>query len=115
MDKQLIFAEMLKAGGEIVIHGLHAVLTAVRQCGTIPPDWKWGLVVPIWKVNWDRQNYNNNRGITMLIVPHYMLAHLLLILIYNQMLRLQKPEQSEFTPGKSTKDHIRSLLILLER
>ncbi len=42
-----ISAEMVKAGGETMIHGLHAVLTAVWQSGTIPPDWKRGLVVPI--------------------------------------------------------------------
>merc|ERR1712035_263168 len=31
-----ISAELLKAGGEAMIHGLHAVLTAVWQSGTIP-------------------------------------------------------------------------------
>ncbi len=32
-----------------MIHGLHAVLTAVWQSVTIPPEWKRELVVPIWK------------------------------------------------------------------
>ena len=40
-----ISAELLKA----MIRGLHAVLTAVWHSGTIPPDWKKGLVVLIWK------------------------------------------------------------------
>ena len=44
-----ISAELLKGGGEAMIRGLHAVLTAVWHSGTIPPDWKKGLVVPIWK------------------------------------------------------------------
>ena len=39
--------ELLKAGGEAMISGLHAVLTAVWHSGTIPPDSKKGLVVPI--------------------------------------------------------------------
>ena len=51
-----ISAELLKAGGEAMIRGLHAVLTAVWHSGTIPPDWKKGLVVPIWKGNGDRQD-----------------------------------------------------------
>ena len=42
-----INAKLLKAGGEAMIHGLHAVLTTVWHSGTIPPDWKMGLVVPI--------------------------------------------------------------------
>ena len=33
-----ISAELLKAGGEAMIRGLHAVLTAVWHSGTIPPD-----------------------------------------------------------------------------
>ena len=41
--------ELLEAGGEAMIHGLHAVLTVVWHSGTIPPDWKRGLVFPIWK------------------------------------------------------------------
>ena len=42
-----ISAELLKAGGEAMIRGLHAVLTAVWLSRTILPDWKRGLVVPI--------------------------------------------------------------------
>ena len=55
-----ISAELLKAGGEAMIRGLHAVLTAVWHSGnTLPPDWKKGLVVPIWKGKGDRQDCSN--------------------------------------------------------
>ena len=56
-----ISAELLKAGVEAMIRGLHAVLTAVWHSGTIPPDGKKGLVVPIWKGKRDRQDFNNYR------------------------------------------------------
>lgn len=39
--------EMLKAGGQVIIHVVHAVW----QFSAIPFDWKSGLVVPIWKGN----------------------------------------------------------------
>ena len=42
-----ISAELLKAGGEAMIRGLYAVLTAVWHLGSILSDWKKGLVVPI--------------------------------------------------------------------
>ena len=45
----IISAELLKAGGEAMIRWLHAALTEVWHSGTIPPDWKKGFVVPIWK------------------------------------------------------------------
>ena len=105
-----ISVEMLKAGGEAMIHGLHAVLSAVWQSGTIPPDWKRGLVVPIWKGKGDRQDCNNYRGITLLSVPGKVLAHVLLMRIRSQLLKYQRPEQSGFTPGKSTTDRILALL-----
>ena len=63
-----IRAELLKAGGEAMIRGLHAVLTAVWHSDTIPPDWKTRWVIPIWKGKWDRQDCSNYRGITLLSV-----------------------------------------------
>ncbi len=86
-----VSAEMLKAGGEAMIRGLHAVLSAVLQFGTIPPDWKRGLVVPIWKGKGDRQDCNNYRGITLLSMPGKVLAQVLLMRIRSQLLRYQRP------------------------
>lgn len=43
-----ISTEVPKAGGETMIRGLHAFLTAIwHQTDNIPLDWKMGLVVPI--------------------------------------------------------------------
>ena len=110
-----ISAELLKAGGEAMICGLHAVLTAVWHSGTIPPDWKKGLVVPIWKGKGERQDCNNYHGITLLSIPGKVLAHLLLTRIRTHLLKHQRPEQSGFTPGKSTTDRILALRVLVER
>ena len=110
-----IAGELLKAGGEDMIRGLHAVLTAVWQTGTIPPDWKKGLIVPIWKGKGDRQDCNNYRGITLLSVPGKVLTRLLLMRVRDHLLRTQRPEQSGFTPKKSTIDRILALRVLAER
>ena len=83
-----ISVELLKAGGEAMICGLHAVLTAAWHSGTIPPDWKKRLIVPIWKGKGDRQDCNNYRGITLLSVPGKVLAHLLLMWICTHVLNL---------------------------
>ena len=110
-----ISAEMLKAGGEAMIQGLHAVVTAVWQTGVIPPDWKRGLVAPIWKGKGDKQVCNNYRGITLLSVPGKVLAHLLMMRVRAHRLKFQRPEQSGFTPGKLTTDWILALRVLAER
>ena len=44
-----ISVELRKAGGEALIRGLHAVLTAVWHSGTIPLYWKKRLIDPIWQ------------------------------------------------------------------
>ena len=82
MERQLAFvtsAELLKAGSEAMTHGLYVVLTAIWYSGTIPPDWKRGLIVPIWKGKGDRQDCNNYRRIMLLSIPGKVFAHLLLI------------------------------------
>ena len=98
-----------------MIHGLHAVLTAVWHSGTIPPE-KKGLVVPIWKEKGDRQDCNNYRKITLLSVPgkDLVLAHFLLMRICTHLLKHQRPEQSGFTRGKSTTDRNLALRVLVE-
>ena len=109
-----ISAELLKAEGETMIRGLHAVLTAVWHSITISPDWKRGLVVPIWKDKGDPQDCNNYREITLLSVPGKVLAHLLLMRVRSHLLKYQRPEQSGFTPGKSTTDRIFVFSVLVE-
>ena len=44
-----------------------------------------------------------------------MLAHLLLTRIRTNLLKHQRPDQSGFTPGKSTTDRILALCVLVER
>ena len=109
-----IRGELLKAGGEAMICGLHAVLTTVWHSGTIPPNRKKGLVVPVWIGKWDHQDCNNYHGITLLCVLGKVPAHLLLMRIHPYLLKHQRPEQSGFTPGKSTTDRILALRVLVE-
>ena len=106
--------QLLKAGGEAMIRGL-LFLIAVWYPRTIPPGWKRGLVVHIWKGKVDRLKCNNYREITLLSVPGKVLSHLLLVRVRSHLLKYQRPEQSRFKPGMSTTDYILVLLILMER
>ena len=44
-----VYAEMLKAGGDSALKGLHRLFSSVRNSGVIPTGWKRVIVVPIWK------------------------------------------------------------------
>ena len=70
-------AELLKAGGNAVLVSLHAVLCSAWNTGIIPTDWKWGLVVPLWKGKGDRQDRNNLRVVTLLSVPGKVFARII--------------------------------------
>ncbi|XP_069989715.1 uncharacterized protein [Penaeus vannamei] len=59
-------SELLKAGSEPMARGLHAVLPAIWQSGSITPDLLRGLVIPLWKEKGDSWDYSNYRGITLL-------------------------------------------------
>ena len=58
---------------------------------------------------------HNHQGITLLSIPGKVLAHILLRRIRHHLLRHQRPEQSGFTPGKSTVDRILALRVIVER
>ena len=110
-----IHAELLKAGGNAALMSLHAVLCSAWNTGIIPTDWKRGLVVPLWKGKGDRQDCNNYRGVTLLSVPGKIFTRIILERVRHHPLEHQRPEQSGFTPKRSTIDRILALRILTER
>ena len=82
--------------------------------GIIPTDWKRGLVVPLWKGEGDRQNCNNYRGVTLLSVPGKVFARIIIDRVRHHLLEHQHPEQTDFTPKRSTIDGIHALRVLTE-
>ncbi|XP_069981044.1 uncharacterized protein [Penaeus vannamei] len=63
----------------------------------------------------DRWDWSNYCGIALFSIPGKGYAHILLIWTCNHLLRHQRPEQSGFTPGKSTIDCILALQVTVER
>ena len=110
-----IHAELLKAGGNAALMSLHTVLCSAWNTGIIPTDWTRGLVVPVWKRKDDRQDCNNYRGVTLLSVPGKVFARIVLGRVRHHLLEHQRPEQSGFTPKRSTIDRILALRVLTER
>ena len=80
-----------------------------------PTDRKRGLVVPLWKEKGDRQDCSNYRGVTLLSVPGKVFAWIILDWVHHHLLEHQRPEQSGFTPKRSTIDRILALRVLTER
>ena len=110
-----VYAEMLKAGGETALLWLHTLICSIWSSGDVPLDWKRGIIVPIWKGKGDTRECGNYRGVTLLSVPGKVFARVLLNRVRDQLLAHQRPEQSGFTPKRSTVDRILALRVLTER
>lgn len=93
---------------------LHTILISVWHWRAIPPEWKKGLVVPIWKGKGSHQNCCNYQGITLLSVSRKVLAHLVLMLISDHLLKYQRSEKSRFMPAKSTTNRILIFHVMVE-
>ena len=84
-----IHVELLKAGGNAVFVSLHAVLCSAWNTGIIATDWKRGLFVPLWKGMGDRQNCNNDLGVTLLSVPGKVFAWVIIHSVCHDLLEHQ--------------------------
>ena len=109
-----IHAELLKAGGNAVLMS-HAFLCSAWNTGIMPTYWKRDLAVPLWKGKGDRHDCNSYRGVTLLPVPSKVFAQIILDRFRHHLLEHQHPEQSGFTPKRSTNDRILALRVLTER
>ena len=94
---------------------LHVVLCFAWDTGIIPTDWKRGLVVPLWKGKGDHQDCNNSRGVTLLSVPGMVFVRIILDGVRHHPLEHECPEQSGFTPKRSSIDRVLALRVLNER
>ena len=111
----VIHTDPLNARGNAVLRSLHAFLCSAWKTGIIQTDWKRGLVVPLWKGKGHRQDCSNYRGVTLLSVPGKVFAWIICDGVRHHLLEHQRPEQSGFTPKRSTIEHIHALLVLTER
>ena len=62
-----LVGELLKYGGSGMIHLLHKLFEVVWSEELVPPKWREGLIVNLFKKG-DREDPGNYRGITLLSV-----------------------------------------------
>ena len=70
-----------------------------------------GPCVPLWKGKGDRQDWNNDEGVTLLSVSGKVFARIIIDGIHHHLLEQQCPEQSGFTPKRSTIERILTLRV----
>jgi hypothetical protein len=65
-------AELIQAGGEMLMSAIHKLINSVWNKEELPDQWKESIVVPIYKKG-DKTGCNNYRGISLLSTPYNIL------------------------------------------
>jgi len=104
-----IYPEYIQHGGSDTLRKLHKIVTQVWKEEVVPEEWHQGIIIPLYKGEGSKSECSNYRGITLLSVPGKVFAHIILARIKPTLLSHRRPQQSRFTPGRSTCDRIATL------
>jgi hypothetical protein len=69
-------AELIQAGGEILLSEIHKLINSVWNKEELPDQWKESIIVPIHKKG-DKTVSNNYRGISLLSTSYKILSNIL--------------------------------------
>jgi hypothetical protein len=73
----MIRAELIQAGGEMLLSAIHKLINPVRNKEELPDQWKEYIVVPVHKKG-DKTDCNNYRGISLVSTSYKILSNILL-------------------------------------
>jgi len=85
------------------------IVTCVWEEEVVPEEWHQGIIITLYKGKGSKSECSSYRGITLLCMPGKMFAHIILARIKPTLLSHRRPQQSRFTPGRSTCDRIATL------
>ena len=94
---------------------LHKRVTRVWEEKVIPEEWHQGIIIPLYKRKGSKSECSNYRRITLLSEPGKVFALIILARIKTTLLSHRHPQQSRFTPGRSTCDRTATLCNTAQR
>jgi hypothetical protein len=73
----VIPAELIQAGGEILLSEIHKLINSVWNKEELPNQWKESIIVPIHKKG-DKTDCNNYRGISLVLTSYKIVTNIFL-------------------------------------
>jgi hypothetical protein len=70
-------AELIQAGGEILLSAIRKLINSVWNKEVLPDQWKESIIVPVHKKG-DKTDCNNYRGISLLSTSYKVLSNILI-------------------------------------
>jgi hypothetical protein len=106
-------AELIQAGGEILLSAIHKLIYSVWSKEELPDQWKESIIVLIHKKG-DKTDCNNYRGISLLSTSYKMLSNILSRLV-PYIDEIIGDHQCGFRRNRSTTDLIFCIRQILEK
>jgi hypothetical protein len=107
-------AELIQAGGEILLSAIHKLIKSVWNKEELPDQWKESIIVPIHKKG-AKTDCNNYRGISLLSTSYKILANILLSRLGPYIDEIIGDHQCGFRRNRSTTDQIFCIRQILEK
>jgi sorting nexin-29 len=76
-DSDEILAELIQAGGEMLLSAIHKLINSVWNEEELPDQWNESIIVPVHKMG-DKTDCNNYRGMSLLSSSYNILSNILL-------------------------------------
>jgi hypothetical protein len=100
-------AELIQAGGKILLSAIHKFINSVSNKEELPDQWKESIIVPVHKRVY--------RGISLLSSSYNILSDSLLSRLSPYMMKLFGDHQCRFRHNRSTTDQIFCICQILEK
>jgi hypothetical protein len=98
-------AEMIEAGGEILLSEIHKLITSIWSKEELPDQWKGSIILPIYKKG-DKTDCNNYRGISLLSTSYNILFYILFSKLSSYVDEIVGDHQHGFRRNRSTTDQM---------
>ena len=107
-------AELAQASGEAAVTAVTTIYIKIRQTGEWPYPWTQSLIITLPKKG-NRQQCQNYRKIRLISHPSKVMLKIILNRLKPQAEKIIAEEQAGFKAGRSTKEQIFNLRILLKK
>jgi hypothetical protein len=71
-------AELIQAGGEILLSEIHTLINSILNKEELPEQWKESIIVPVHKKG-DKTECGHYRGISLLSTSYKIVSNILLL------------------------------------
>ncbi|MFA0954731.1 RNA-directed DNA polymerase, partial [Klebsiella pneumoniae] len=110
-----VTSEMLKYGGAVLDVRMLQLFNACYESGRVPEEWKFAVIVPLYKGKGDVYDCRNHRGISLLSVPGKLYGRLVIERVQGLTRAGISEVQCGFMPGRECAAHIFTVQQVVEK